>query len=250
MLSIIIITKNEGKHISKCLASVNWADEVIVFDCGSIDNTVEICRNYTNNVFVTSDWPGFGIQKQRALDKATKDWVLSIDADEEVTPSLREEIIEAIKHNSGTVGFKIPRLSKYCGKDMKHGGCWPDYVLRLFKREKGKFSPDLVHEQVIVNGAVAKLTQPLLHEAFLNISEVLYKIDSYSTLSAQKMAAIGKKTSLTTAILKALWMFMRCYFFKAGFLDGKEGFMLAVSNAEGTYYKYMKLLELNSSKND
>lgn len=245
MLSVIIITKNEAKHINRCLNSVGFASEIIVFDCGSEDNTVEICKLYTEKIFITDDWPGFGIQKQRALNKASGNWILSIDADEEVTPQLRAEIEKAIQNNQFD-GFKIPRLSKYCGRAMKHGGCWPDYILRLFKREKGKFSSDLVHEQVIVDGAIAKLTRPLLHEAFVNLSEVLHKIDNYSTLGAQKMYAADKKISLSKAILKALWIFIRGYFLKAGFLDGKQGLMLAISNAEGTYYKYLKLWELNN----
>lgn len=247
MLSVIIITKNEAQHISRCLDSVKWADEIIVLDSGSVDNTVELCKVYTDNVFVT-DWPGFGIQKQRALDKASGDWVLSIDADEQVSAALRAEIELAMQNNQYD-GFEIPRLSSYCGRNMKHGGWWPDYVLRLFKREAGKFSPELVHERVEVNGKIAKLTQPLLHEAFINPEEVLHKINSYSSLGARKLHDAGKNTSLSEAILKGLWTFIRTYFLKAAILDGRQGLMLAISNAEGAYYKYVKLLELNNARN-
>lgn len=244
MLSVIIITKNEAQHISRCLASVSWADELIVLDSGSGDNTVELCKVYTDKVFVT-DWPGFGIQKQRALDKASGDWILSLDADEQVTPQLKAEIEQAMKNNQYD-GFEIPRLSSYCGREMKHGGWWPDYVLRLFKRETGKFSPELVHERVEVNGKIGKLIQPLLHEAFINPEEVLHKLNSYSSLGARKLHEAGKTTSLGEAILKGLWTFIRTYFLKAAFLDGQQGLMLAISNAEGAYYKYLKLLELNN----
>jgi glycosyltransferase involved in cell wall biosynthesis len=246
MLSVIVITKNEAQHISRCLASVSWADEIIVLDSGSDDNTVKLCQAYTDKVFVT-DWPGFGIQKQRALDKASGDWVLSIDADEQVSPELKAEIQQAIQDNQFD-GFEIPRLSSYCGRDMKHGGWWPDYVLRLFKRELGKFSPELVHERIEVSGTLAKLTHPLLHEAFINPEEVLHKINSYSSLGARKLHADGKQTSLSVAILKGLWTFLRTYFLKGSFLDGRQGLMLAISNAEGAYYKYVKLLELNSAQ--
>ena len=118
-------------------------------------------------------------------------------------------------------------------------------MLRLFKREMGKFSPDLVHERIIITGKTAKLKCPLLHETFINFYEVLHKVNYYSTLSAQKLQAARKETSLKKAIFKALWTFIRGYFLKAGFLDGREGLMLAISNSEGTYYKYVKLLELN-----
>lgn len=246
MLSVIIITKNEAQHISRCLKSVSWADEIIVLDSGSTDNTVELCKVYTDKVFVT-DWPGFGIQKQRALDKATGDWVLSIDADEQVSAELRMEIEQAMLSTEYD-GFEIPRLSSYCGREMRHGGWWPDYVLRLFKRELGKFSPELVHERVEISGKIAKLTQPLLHEAFINPEEVLHKINSYSSLGARKLHETGRKTSLSEAILKGFWTFLRTYILKAAFLDGKQGLMLAISNAEGAYYKYLKLLELNRAQ--
>jgi glycosyltransferase involved in cell wall biosynthesis len=246
MLSVIIITKNEAQHIGRCLDSIRWADEIIVLDSGSTDNTVELCMAYTDKVFVT-DWPGFGLQKQRALDKATGDWVLSIDADEQVTAELRIEIEQAMQNNQFD-GFEIPRLSSYCGRAMKHGGWWPDYVLRLFKREKGHFSPELVHERIYVDGKIAKLTEPLLHEAFVNPEEVLHKVNSYSTLGAQKLYEAGKQASLSQAILKGLWTFIRTYILQLGFLDGRQGLMLAISNAEGAYYKYLKLLELNNAR--
>jgi glycosyltransferase involved in cell wall biosynthesis len=181
------------------------------------------------------------------LDKARGDWVLSLDADEQVSPELRAEIEQAM-HNNQYDGFEIPRLSRYCGREMKHGGWWPDYVLRLFKRESGRFSPELVHERVEVNGKIAQLTLPLLHEAFINPEEVLHKINSYSSLGARRLHDAGKKTSLSEAILKGLWTFMRTYFLKAAFLDGRQGLMLAISNAEGAYYKYLKLLELNHAQ--
>lgn len=241
-LSVIIIVKNESLHIARCLESVAWADEIIVLDSGSTDNTIEICEQYTKSVYST-DWQGFGVQKQRALDKATGDWVLSIDADEQVTAALKLEVQQAIK-KSQYDGFDIPRLSSYCGRIIKHAGWWPDYVLRLFKRESGRFSTDLVHERVIVEGEIQKLKSPLLHEAFVNSEEVLAKVNNYSSLGAKKLYESGKSSSLKKAIFKGIWMFIRTYFLKAAFLDGKQGLMLAISSAEVTYYKYVKLMEL------
>ncbi len=246
MLSVIVITKNESGSISRCLASVNFADEIIILDSASEDNTVELCQQFTEKVFNT-DWPGFGIQKQRALDKAIGDWVLSIDADEVVSPALQDEIKQAMQ-TVAIDGFEIPRLSSYCGKTIKHGGWYPDYVLRLFKRRKGHFTEDLVHERVIVNGLIKQLTQPLQHEAFINPEEVLRKINTYSSLGARKLYQQGKRTSLIQAIAKGLWTFTRTYLLKAAFLEGQQGLMLAISNAEGTYYKYLKLLDLQRTE--
>ena len=243
MLSIIVITKNESQHIERCLQSVSWADEIIVFDSGSTDNTVEICKNYTPLVFET-DWPGFGHQKQRALDKTSGDWVLSIDADEYVSEKLRTEIQAAIQQTD-VDGFEIPRLSSYCGKQIKHGGWWPDYVLRLFQKKQGKFSASLVHERVIVNSKTARMVNPLLHDSYVSLEEVLSKTNSYSSLGAKMLFEKGETSSLFKAILRASWTFFRTYFIKTSFLDGEQGLMLAISNAEGTYYKYAKLNMLN-----
>ncbi len=243
MLSVIIITRNEQEHIGRCLASVTWADEIIVLDSGSTDNTVAISKQYTSAVYQT-DWPGFGPQKQRALQKASHDWVLSLDADEEISPALQQEMQQAMQL-SGIQGFYIPRLSSYCGKQIKHGGWWPDPVLRLFRRETGQFSDDVVHERVIVNGIVKHLQQPILHEAFTDPSEVLDKINHYSTLGAEKLYKQHQHASLARAIGRGIWTFIRTYLLKAGFLDGAEGLMLAISNAEGSYYKYLKLRNIH-----
>jgi len=244
MLSVIIIAKNEGTHIGPCLQSVLWADEIIVLDSGSEDDTVEICKQYTDSVFIT-DWPGFGIQKQRALDKAQGDWVLSIDADEVVTTELRTEIEKALQQQEFN-GYYIPRLSSYCGKQIRHGGWWPDYVLRLFRRSTGYFTESVVHERIVVQGEIGKLTSPLLHDAFVSLDEVLRKVNDYSSLGAEMLRQKGVKPTLSKAIFKAFWIFIRTYLLKAAFLDGRQGLMLSISNAEGTYYKYVKLLELQN----
>ena len=164
-LSVIVITKNEAESIGTCLQSVSWAHEVIVVDSGSTDNTVAICRDYTDKIFVT-DWPGFGAQKNRALDLATGDWVLSLDADEYITTELREEIQAAIVDPGEKVAFRMPRLSNYCGRFMRHSGWWPDYIIRLFLRERGRFSNDLVHERLVVNGPTGTFSNPIIHRAF------------------------------------------------------------------------------------
>jgi glycosyltransferase involved in cell wall biosynthesis len=244
-LSVIIITKNEAADIRACLESVAWADEIIVVDSASTDSTVLVCKELGAQVHVVHDWPGFGPQKNRALAHAAQDWVLSLDADERVTPELRKEI-EAVMHENGAAdAYDIPRSSSYCGRFMRYSGWYPDYVTRLFKRGSAHFSDDLVHERLIVKGDTGRLQGKLLHYAFDGMEEVLRKVDQYSTAGALRMHAQGRKATLAGAVLRGLWSFARTYFLKRGFLDGREGFMLAVSNAEGTYYRYVKLILLN-----
>jgi hypothetical protein len=175
---------------------------------------------------------------------ATKDWVLSLDADERVTPELREEMQAAMANPGNKAAFAMPRRSSYCGKPMRHSGWWPDYVTRLFRRGQARFSDDLVHERLIVDGPVGRLREPLLHEAFSDLEEVLDTMNRYSTAGACMMQDRRKQVGLSTALLHGLWSFLSTYFFRAGFLDGRKGFILAISNAEGTYYKYLKLMLL------
>lgn len=245
-LSVIIITKNEASHINACLASISWANEIIVLDSGSTDNTIELCKAYTDKVYST-DWQGFGIQKQRALNYATNDWVLSIDADETVTEALKNEILNAIQ-SAEYNGFEIPRLSNYCGRAMKHGGWFPDYVLRLFKREHGSFTDAVVHERIVVSGNIGRLNHPFLHDAFVNFEEVLHKVNHYSSLGADLLQQKNAKATIPKALFKGFWTFFRTYILKAAFLDGWHGLLLAISNAEGAYYRYVKLWLIQNQK--
>jgi glycosyltransferase involved in cell wall biosynthesis len=247
-LSVIIIAKDAGATIRRCLESVAWADEIVVVEHGSADRTADICRELGAKVHQTPDWPGFGPQKNRALDRAKGDWVLSLDADEWVTPELRAEIERAITPPGGGAAFRIPRRSSFCGRFMRHSGWWPDYVTRLFRRETARFSDALVHEKLTVNGAVGTLSQPLLHETVADLDQVLAKINMYSTASATMFHRQGRRASLATALLHGWWTFMSTYFLRLGFLDGREGFMLAIANAEGAYYRYLKLMLLGKSQ--
>lgn len=243
-LSVIVITKNEAANIGACLQSVAWADEIIVLDSGSSDATVDICKQMGAQVYAT-DWPGFGIQKNRALDRASKDYVFSIDADERVTPELRAEIGRVLASADSADAYMISRLSNYCGRFMRHSGWYPDLLPRLFRRGKARFSDSLVHERLIVEGSIESLKGELLHYAFDDAEEVLNKVNQYSTAGALMMQQRGRSSSLTGAVLRGMWSFVRTYFLRGGLLDGREGFMLAVSNAEGTYYRYIKLMLLN-----
>ncbi len=247
-LSVVIIARDEENHLGAALDSVAWADEIVVVDSGSRDRTVEIARERGAQVVVTEDWPGFGPQKNRALDRATRDWVLSIDADERVTPALRQEIEAIVAGGGAHDAYEIPRLSSYCGRFMRHGGWWPDRVTRLFRRGKARFSDDLVHEKVVVQGSTGRLAGHLEHLAFDDFEEVLRKIDGYSSANARMLHARGKRGSLAAALSHGGWAFLRTYILQGGFLDGRHGFMLAVSNAEGTYYRYLKLMLLEAKR--
>lgn len=244
MISVVVIARDEEAAIGECLASVAWADEIVVLDSGSTDRTVEICRRHGARVEST-DWPGYGPQKNRAVERATGEWVLSLDADERVTPPLRAEIERAMAAPGDHVAFRMPRASRYLGRTMRHSGWWPDHVTRLFRRGHARFSDDPVHERLLVDGPVGTFTSPLEHDAFTSVEEVLAKVDSYSTLGARRMHAAGRHGSLSRAIGHGLWAFVRTYVLRRGFLDGREGFMLAVSNAEGAYYRYVKLMMLD-----
>lgn len=243
-LSVIIITKNEAANIRACLESVAWADEIVVVDSGSTDDTVSIAREFTQQVY-EHGWPGFGKQKNRALDYAIGDWVLSLDADERVTPELRAAIEEVLRDGETCDAYAISRLSSYCGRFMRHSGWYPDRIVRLFRRGAARFSDDLVHERLLVEGRIGELGGELLHYAFDDAEEVLRKVDMYSTAGAQRLRQQGRKATLTGAVVRGMWSFFRTWVLRGGFLDGREGFMLAVSNAEGTYYRYVKLMLLN-----
>ena len=239
-VSVIVIAKDEAATIQRCLKSVAWADEIVVVDSGSTDGTPRMASELGAKVHPTADWPGFGPQKNRALDLATGDWVLSVDADEWLTLELQAEVRNTVAAPGPHSAFRLPRASYFCGRLMRHSGWWPDPVLRLFRRGRARFSDDLVHERLIVDGTVGQLSYLLMHESFVGLEEVLDKVNRYSSAGAQMMVADGRAGSLTSAVVHGVWTFMRTYLFKAGFMDGREGFMLAVSNAEGVYYRYLK----------
>lgn len=244
-ISAIIITRDEEANIRECLASLTWVDEVVVVDGGSTDRTREICREFGARVYC-HDWPGFGPQKNRALAYATGDWVLSIDADERVPPPLREEILAALR-GDGPPAYEMPRLSWYCGRFIRHAGWRPDYVLRLFRRDQGGFSNDLVHERVVVAGRPGRLGNDLIHYSFRDLEQVLNVVNRYSSLGAAQKFAAGERSGLLKAVARGLWGCFFSYVIKAGFLDGRQGLMLAISNGEGTYYKYLKLMQLGEA---
>lgn len=239
MLSVIVITKNEENNIRRCLESVRWADEIIVVDSGSSDNTVTIAKNYTSKVY-EMDWQGYGIQKQRALEKATGDWVLSLDADESVSPSLCKAIQDVIASNE-VQACRIPIQMHFYNKPLRFSYS-PSRHIRLFKREGASYGKDIVHEKISLpkHLIVKQLHSPILHNSFKDLSHALYKMNHYSSYTAKIRIENRKKASFSKTMLGTLWMFTRCYFLQGGFMDGKAGFMMACLNAQGTFYRGMK----------
>ena len=247
-LSVIIIARNNAATLRRCLQSVAWADEIVLLDSGSSDNTMEIAREFTPHVHQTPDFPGHGPQKNRALDRATGEWILSLDSDEWATPALRAGIEAAMAAPGDKVAFAMPRRSSFCGRFMRHSGWWPDYVTRLWVRGTARFSEDHTHDRVIVKGRIGRLTKPVMHEAVTDLEQMLDKINMYSSSSAAMFHGGGRRASIFTAILHGWWAFVRTYFLRLGFLDGREGFMLAVINAENSYYRYAKLTLLGNPR--
>jgi len=246
-LSVIVITLNEADRLTATLQALQWAQEIIVVDAGSTDGTLAIAQQWATRV-EHRPWSGFGAQKNHALSLASLPWVLSIDADERVTPELAQEIQAFVNRDGdGYLAANLPRLSRYCGRDIHHSGWWPDPVCRVFKRGHARFSDDLVHEKIISTGPVWNFQGLLMHDSFQNLDQVLHKLNQYSREGALNLQRKGKKSGLGTAIGHGLWAFFRTYVLRRGFLDGREGFILAVSNAEGTYYRYLKLMYLNES---
>lgn len=246
-LSVIIITKNESAHIVDCLKSVAFAHEFIVVDSGSTDNTVALAREFGAKVEITPDWPGFGPQKNRALDLATGDWVLSIDADERVTPELAREIQAALATPKADA-YEIARLSEFCGRFIRHSGWWPDYVLRLFKRGTARFNDVAVHERVVPQGPTLRLTGYFEHYPYANLDALINKINRYSSDAATMMYARGKRATVFSALGHGFWTFVRIYLIRRGFLDGRHGLVLAVTAAAGSFFRYAKLSFMSGAR--
>jgi len=245
-ISAIVITYNEEKNIQRCLESLSWADEIVVVDSFSQDRTKDIASSFTDKIF-DLEWQGFGKQKEIARTKASYDWVLSVDADEVVSEKLKEEIKSVINKNDSLDGYYIPRLSNFLGRWIKHSGWYPDYVLRLFKKDKARFDESLVHEKLILDGKAGFLRNEIRHYTDPDISHYLSKMDKYTTLSSQKLLAEGKSLTLFDLLFRPMAIFFKMYLFKSGFLDGWQGFLLACFSSFHVFVKYAKLWHLRKS---
>lgn len=237
-LAAILIVQDEEHNIEECLESLRFCDQIIVVDGGSSDHTVEIARAAGARVEVRPDWHGFGVQKQRALDLAETDWVLSIDADERVSPALAAEILSTIR-SPAAAGYRINRLSMFLGRFMRHGGWFPDRVTRLARRDSCRFTDAPVHEEMLVQGLVADLRETLTHHSYRTIDDVLRKLRQYALASAEVRKRRGKRGGLSAALVRAAFAFTKAYFLQAGMLDGSRGFVAALFRAEETFWRYL-----------
>lgn len=238
-LSAIIIAKNEAKNIERCLASVAFADEIIVLDSGSTDDTVAKAKAFTQQVFET-DWQGYGVQKQRALAHARGEWVLNLDADEVVDETLKHVIEQAIQ-KADIDAYRIPIQLSFYGKPLRFASR-PTRHVRLFRRLGAHYSDDIVHEKIVLpeNSRIQQLKTPLYHHSFQDLSHALYKLNLYSSYSAKTYTERKKKPSFSRALLSSAWMFVRCYLLQLGFMDGKAGFVCATLQAQGSFFRGMK----------
>lgn len=248
-ISAIVIVYNEEKNIRRCLESLTWADEIVIVDSYSQDKTKEIASAFTDKIFDVK-WEGFGKKKEFAREKASCDWILSIDADEVVSDRLKQEIKTIIESNKTLAGYYVPRLSNFLGIWIRYGGWYPDYVLRLFKNDKARFDLSLVHEKLVLDGNAGFLKSDLLHYTDPDIHHYLLKLDKYTTLGAERLFQEGKGTSLFDLIFKPPAVFFKMFILKGGFLDGWHGLLLACFSCFHVFTKYAKLWHLCKSQRD
>jgi glycosyltransferase involved in cell wall biosynthesis len=244
--SAVIITRNEEKRLGPCLASVTWADEIVVVDAESTDRTVEVAQRFTDRI-VVRPWPGFAAQKNFAAGQARGDWILSVDADEEVGPELRAEILGVLAGRPAVDGYALPRRNIFWGRWIRHGGLYPDWQVRLFRRGRGRFVERAVHESVEVAGEVGRLRSPLIHRSYDNVAQFLERANRYSSLAADDLARRGGGGGPVPLLLRPLGRFMTMYVLRGGFLDGTPGFLLAGLYAYYVFIRSAKVWERTRS---
>ena len=242
-LSAVLIVKDEEEALAACLKKLQWVDEIIVLDSGSTDNTREVARQFTSHVYVADEWQGFGVQRQRAQARASGDWILMVDADEHVTDELRREIQQVVKENDQSKVYEVPRLSWCFGGFIRHSGWYPDYVIRLYPGQVAHYGPERVHEKLTYGQAVevTRLKGDLLHYTYRDLEHYLVKSAQYAKEWAMQRAARGKTTNLFTGVMHGIGCFVKMYILRAGFLDGRQGILLALLSAHSTFVKYADL---------
>jgi glycosyltransferase involved in cell wall biosynthesis len=249
-VSVTIITLNEEANLPRTLESVKWANEVVVVDSGSTDRTVEIAKRFGAKV-LHNNWKGYGQQKNFAQDQTSHHWILNIDADEVVSPELAKEIQSAIaqsEQNHGPSGFYFPRKTFYLGRWIKHGGWYPNYLMRLVDKRVARWTEPAVHEELKVEGATAYLNEPLLHYAFTSIQDQILTNLRFSHLGSQDLKRIGQRPSLFKLLIKPIGKFFETYLIKGGFRDGLAGLIISVNAAHSMFLKYAYLHEARISK--
>jgi glycosyltransferase involved in cell wall biosynthesis len=245
-ISAALITNNEEANVEEALQSLAWADEVVVVDSGSTDATIDICRRYTDKIF-RRPWTGFVDQKNYVVERASHDWIISLDADERIGPQLAREIEQLRRDGFQHAGYRMPRVAFFMGRWIRHGDWYPDYQLRLFDRRRGRWRGGRVHESVEVEGTPGFLRGEIQHFTYRSLSDYLRRLETYSTLAAQDYRQQGKKASLPKLVGNPCLTFLKAYLLKAGFLDGTPGLMVAAMGAVSVFFKYAKLYELQRS---
>ena len=240
--SAVIITRNATKQLAECLQSVAFADEIVVVDSGSSDDTVALAQDLGGRV-MHQDWLGYGPQKQFAIEQARHDWVLCLDADERVSAALQGTIEAALTAPQAN-GYLMPRCNRFLGRWLRHGEGYPDWSLRLFRRSQGRWSDDVVHEKVVVQGKVGRLQGDLLHESAEDLQQYLAKQENYTTLQAEIMQQRGKHVGLLQMWFSPLFRFVKFYVLRLGFLDGWAGLMHIAIGCQNSFRKYAKLREM------
>lgn len=242
-VSAVLIVKDEEAGIADCLEKLQWADEIIVYDAGSSDNTLEIARRFTSHVYTDADWQGYGVQRQRAQDKAGGDWILMVDADEHVTPELRASIQAAVRGNDQNIVYAIARLSWCFGRFIRHSGWYPDYVVRLYPRNRAQYGDEQVHEKLHYSAEMRlqTLRGDLLHYTYRDLEHYLVKSARYAAAWAEQRRQRGKRSSIMQGILHGLGCFLKMYVIRLGFLDGRQGLLLALLSGHSTFAKYADL---------
>jgi glycosyltransferase involved in cell wall biosynthesis len=246
-LSVVLITQNEAANLPRTLASVGWAQQIVVLDSGSTDATLQIASAAGARV-LTEPWKGFGTQKNAAIAHATGDWVLSLDADEEVSPGLATEIQALLAGNPAFAAYRIPRLNHFLGSPLRHGGYWPDPKLRLFRRGAARFEERAVHESMQAEGPVGQLKNPLIHRCYPTLTEYIEHMNRYSTAGAQMLVASGRAGRswmwlARNAALNPAATFLYNYLFRLGFLDGRAGLLQHLNHSVYIHWKYVKAWE-------
>lgn len=248
LLSAVVITKNEEKNIGRCLSSLSFCDEIVIVDSGSTDGTCKIANELGAKV-IQQDWLGYAGQKNFANSQATGEWILSLDADEEVPPGLQTQIIKAVKSNEYWA-YEIPRKTFHTGQWIKYGGWYPNALVRLFRKDSGHWGGDEVHEAFECSGKIGILSEPLNHHSFSSFQEQATKNNEYSTLGARKLKRVGRQCSFFSLILRPPLKFFETFVLKRGFLDGMRGYIISVMAAHSVFLKWAKLWELESGEKE
>lgn len=247
-ISAVVITLDEESNIEDCLKSLAFADEIIVVDSGSSDGTVALARKYTDKVY-SIQWTGFAAAKNFGIEKASHDWILSIDADERVSDALRNTIENLKNTEPAAAGFTLPRRTWYLSRWIRGGGWYPDRNIRLFNRKHGRFDDVAVHESVHLNGTVVPLHGDILHYSYRDIADHLDRINKYSNLSARIWFEKGRRANPAVMMFRPVWEFFRSYVLRRGFRDGREGIILAMMHGYYVFLKYAKLREMRLKRN-